>query len=272
MLSAALLVSLAPASIPAVAAAEAADAPTRCGTHAWCDPSLPADVRASMVLAEMTLDEKAAFVGGESLGSNGGLGDTPLSDNPALNRDHTGSSAGIERLGVPAVFYADGPAAVRQGSSTLLPSPTALAATFDEDSARAYGGVIGTEAKLKGNDAVFGPTVNMVRTPLNSRLVEAYGEDPYLTSRTGVGWITGLQGQGVMSVVKHFAGYNSEGQLPFATGSRVTPLDSVIDERTLREIYLPQFEAAVNEAEAASVMCSYNKLNGTYACENGPLL
>lgn len=271
VLTVTLLVSLAPPPGTAQAAATA-DAATQCGTHAWCDPALSPDARAAMVLAEMTLDEKATFVGGESLSSNGGLGDTPLADNPAFNRDHTGSSAGIERLGVPTVYYADGPAAVRQGASTSLPSPTALAATFDEGLARAYGAVIGNEAKLKGNDAVFGPTMNMVRTPKNSRLVEAYGEDPYLTARTGVAWIKGLQGQGVMSVMKHFAGYNSEGQPPFGTGSRVTPLNSVIDERTLREIYLSQFEAAVQEADVASVMCSYNQLNGTYACENERLL
>jgi beta-glucosidase len=134
--------------------------------------------------------------------------------------------------------------------------------------------------RLKGNDVVFAPTANIMRTPLGGRTFESYGEDPALQSRMAVGWIKGVQSQGVIANVKHFAANNQEGQgvsppgSPIGTGvqgSRFTVNENV-DERTLREIYLPHFEAAVKDADVGSVMCSYPRVNGQYACENEHLL
>ena len=121
---------------------------------------------------------------------------------------------------------------------------------------------------------VYAPTVNILRTPLWGRVFESFGEDPFLTGRLGVAWIKGAQGQGVIANVKHFAANNQEGADQAdgcIVGNRFS-VDARVDERTLREIYLPQFEAAVKEAHVGSVMCSYNKLNGAHACANRPLL
>ncbi|HEY7454078.1 MAG TPA: glycoside hydrolase family 3 C-terminal domain-containing protein [Thermoleophilaceae bacterium] len=247
----------------------------RCGDHPWCDTSLSPDQRAQLLLAALTPAERIGLLGGdERTGVQG------------REHAHTGTSDGIARVGLPPTYYSDGPVGPRQGPVTALPIPMALAATFDPRLARAHGAVVANEAKLKGNDVVFAPTVNIMRTPLNGRTFEGYGEDPYLVSRLAVGWIRGAQAQGVIANVKHFAANNQEGYLgPAANESRpgqpVGPppvegnrmlQNSVVDERTLREMYLPQFEAAVREAKVGSVMCSYNRLNGPYACENRRLL
>ena len=164
-----------------------------------------------------------------------------------------------------------------------MPIPMALAATFDPEMARRYADVVANEVKDKGNDVVFAPTVNIMRTPLGGRTFEGFGEDPFLVT-TAVAWTKGAQAQGVMVNIKHFAANNQEGQSPGANqagpasrsgrrprGDRFAS-NSVVGERTLREIYLPQFEAAVKEGHVASVMCSYNRLDGQYACENAHLL
>jgi beta-glucosidase len=133
---------------------------------------------------------------------------------------------------------------------------------------------------------IFAPTVNVMRTPLGGRTFEAYGEDPFLVMSLTVGWIKGAQSEGIIADVKHFAANNQEGDAgpaangnrpgqplgpPPAQGDRLT-VNSIVDERTLREVYLPQFEAAVKDANVGSIMCSYDKLNGQYACENEHLL
>jgi beta-glucosidase len=152
----------------------------------------------------------------------------------------------------------------------------ALAATFSQPLAQAAGTVVGNEARHKGNDVVFAPTVNLMRTPLGGRTFEAYGEDPFPTSRMAVGWIEGAQGQGVIADVRHFAANQQEGQggIPPLTGlegSRML-VDARVDQRTLHETELPAFEAAVKEAHVGTVMCSYNRINGAYGCENDPLI
>ena len=119
---------------------------------------------------------------------------------------------------------------------------------------------------------MFAPTVNIMRTPQGGRTYEAYGEDTYLNAQTTVGWIRGAQGAGVIATVKHFVANNQEGQngappLAAANGGRQL-VDVNVDERTLREVYFPQFEAAVKQANTGVLMCSYNKVNGVYACEN----
>lgn len=246
----------------------------RCGTFAWCDVHLSPDKRASLLLTAMTQDEKVSLLGGDDPFSYGGGAHV-----------HTGTGTGVSRLGIPTTYYSDGPQGPRQGASTGLPSPMALAATFDRATAAQYGAVVAKEVKAKGNDVVFGPTVNIMRTPLGGRTFEAYGEDPYLNTRTTVAWINAAQAQGVLADVKHFAANNQEGDagpagnvyptsLPIGaplTGNRMTE-NSVVDDRTLHEVYLPQFEAAVREAHVATVMCSYNRLNGDYACQNATLL
>jgi beta-glucosidase len=245
-----------------------AGAAGRCGNHPWCNTSLSPDERAGLLVGALTLDEKISLLAGSDAAG------------------HTGASAAIPRLDVPPTYVTDGPVGVRQGSTpaTALPGPTAAAATFSERLAFLHGETIGNEAKGKGNDGVLAPTVNMMRTPLNGRSFEAYGEDPFLVSRTAVGWIKGAQSQGVFATVKHFAANNQEGYDPSGqTGGGTLPLgggsvgaryieNSIVDERTLREVYLPQFEAAVREAHSGSVMCSYNRLNGQYACANKHLL
>src|SRR5204863_8576309 len=223
-------------------AASSAHAAGRCGDHPWCDTSLSPDARAGLLLDALTQDEKVSLLAGDDL--SGGTGGA---------NSHTGTSDGIARVGLPPVYYTDGPVGVRQGSATAMPTPMALAATFDPSMAVRYGDVIGNEAKDKGNDVVFAPTVNIMRTPLGGRTFEGYGEDPFLVSRLAVGWIRGAQGEGVIADAKHFAANNQEGLGPEPppgapiglglVGDRFT-VNAVVDERTLREIYLPAFEAA----------------------------
>jgi beta-glucosidase len=254
--------------------APSAGAAGRCGQHPWCDTSLSPDQRAALLLGQLTMDEKVSLLAGNDL--TGGFTGGP--------NTHTGQSPGVARVDVPPVYYSDGPQGPRQGASTGMPSPMALAATFDPQLAYSYGAVVGNEVKDKGNDVVFGPTVNIMRTPLGGRTFEGYGEDPFLVTRTALGWIEGAQSQGVIGNVKHFAANNQEGADPTnVAGQPSFPLgvgalgdryvsNSIVDDRTLHEIYLPQFEAAVKQAHVGSVMCSYNQLDGQYACENKHLL
>jgi beta-glucosidase len=253
----------------------------RCGdvsVRPWCDTSLTPDERADLLLAQMTPDEKIALLGGDDLGGAAGGEGT-----------HTGTMDGVARLGIPTIYLSDGPAGVRSGSATAMPSPLGLAASFDPHNATRDARVIAAEEIAKGNDIVFAPTVDIIRTPLAGRLFEAIGgEDPYLSTQMSVPWIKAVQGAGLIANVKHYAGNNQEGTGPAANearpgnfavslgalateGSRMQ-IDARIDQRTLREMYLPMFEAAVKRAHVASVMCAYNKLNGPYACENKPLL
>ncbi|GAC1321266.1 MAG: glycoside hydrolase family 3 C-terminal domain-containing protein [Thermoleophilaceae bacterium] len=262
----------------ACAAAPVAGAAGRCGEPAqrpWCDTSLSPDARADLLLGALTPDERISLLGGDDVvGVMGGA------------HQHTGTSNGVDRVGLPTTYYSDGPVGPRQGQATGLPIPMGLAATFDPRLAYAHGSVAANEARDKGNDVIFGPTVNIMRTPLGGRTFEAYGEDPFLDARMTVGWINGAQSQGVIGDVKHFAANNQEGQAgpagslsgpgqplgpPAIQGNRFT-VNANVDERTLREVYLQQFEAAVKEAHVGTVMCAYNRLNTQYACENPHLL
>ncbi len=191
----------------------------------------------------------------------------------------TGTAA--PRVGIPPVKFTDGGLGAGGlgagfGEATAMPAGMALAAGWDSAMAREYGTVVGNEVKNRGFDGVFGPTVNIMRTPLGGRTFEAYGEDPYLAARMASGWILGAQAEGVMADAKHYAANNQEGQLGVPPvqgilGGRLLT-NAIVDERTLREIYFPAFEAAVTESRTATVMCSYNRLNGIYACENHFLL
>jgi beta-glucosidase len=157
---------------------------------------------------------------------------------------------------------ADGPYGVRNdGPATVMAGGIALAATWNPELAQQVGKQIGRDARAKGKFFLLGPGVNIYRSPLNGRNFEYFGEDPFLASRIAVGYIKGMQGEGVSATIKHFLGNNSE----YARNTT----DSIIDERTLREIYLPTFEAAVKEAHIGAIMDSYNLTNGEYMTQNG---
>jgi beta-glucosidase len=165
---------------------------------------------------------------------------------------------GVPRLGIPPLRFADGPGGVNANrTSTAMPAPVALAATFSTPAARRYGVVLGREARALEQNVLLGPHVNLVRDPLFRRNHTTLGEDPLLNARLGAAEIAGIQSQGVLAMVKHLAAYNG-------------PDSVILDERTLHEIYLPAFEAAA-AAGVASVMCGYNRVNGAWSCGNAGL-
>lgn len=244
-----------------------ASAAGRCGdpgSRPWCDTSLTPEKRTSLLLAAMTLDEKFSLMAGDEVSG-------VVTGNPA-----TGTSDGVDRLGIPVLYHSDGPVGPREGEATAMPGPLALASTFDPSLARRTGQAIANEVKHKGNDLVHAPTVEPMRTPLAGRTFETYGEDPLLAARIGADWIEGAQGEGIIGNVKHFAPNSQEGiqgapPLTGSAGSRFVA-DAIIDERALREIYFPAFEAAVRDANVGSLMCAYGALNGKFACESDYLL
>jgi beta-glucosidase len=232
-------------------AATAVPAATRCGSpvqRPWCNQALAPAARAQLLESVMTTSEKIGLL----------------------------TLQGVPSLGLPTIHFSDGALGVRGGTSTALPAGISLAAGFDPFEAYLYGSTVGADAKAHGDDGIYGPTVNIMRTPYGGRAYEAYGEDPYLTASTAVGWIDGLQAQGVMADVKHYVANDQEGQLgvPIVSGTVGGRLfvDIVVDQRTLHEIYLVPFEAAVTLANTATVMCAYNQVNGSFNCENGLLL
>ncbi|HET9073569.1 MAG TPA: glycoside hydrolase family 3 C-terminal domain-containing protein [Solirubrobacteraceae bacterium] len=234
-------------------------APNPCpsqSAHPWCDRSLSPDQRAILFQRAMTLQQEIQFVGGDQ--STGG---------------HTGATYPLANLGLRQIYFTDGPVGPRQGPATAMPIPMALAATWSPALAWAYGNEVGTEARDKGNDFVFGPTVNLMRTPQGGRTYEAYGEDTFLAAHTTVGWVDGAQAAGVLAVTKHFVANDQEGQagvppVSAVNGGRML-VNVNVDQRTLHEVYFPQFEAAVKQAHTGAIMCSYNRVNGEYSCENG---
>jgi beta-glucosidase len=246
LLAGLLLAVLSPA--PSVAHAEG-----RCGSYSWCDTALAPEARAGLMLAAMSRSDKVGILTGQA-----------ASD-----------------VGLPPIKWTDGAVGaggVGSGGSgaTAMPAGMALAANFDPAMASGYGATVGAEVKHRGFDGDYGPTVNIMRTPLGGRTFEAYGEDPFLAGQTAVGWIEGLQAQGVMADVKHYAANNQEGQVGASPlfgvyGGR--PFTNVhADARTLQESEFGAFEAAVTKGHSATVMCSYNLLNGVYACANPSLL
>jgi beta-glucosidase len=228
----------------------------------WVGSTALPSTRADQVLSRMTLAEKLSIVHG-STSAEAFIG-VPGFAPPT----YAGEVAAIPRLCIPALTLEDGPAGVgdKMTGVTQLPAPVAAAATWDTGLVHDYGAVIGAEQRGKGATVDLGPTVNIVRDPRWGRAFESLGEDPYLTSQVAVAEIGGIQSQGVMAQVKHLAAYNQE-------TFRDTLLDNaVVDQRTLHEIYLPAFAAAVRDAGVASVMCSYNYLNGQPACGSPYLL
>jgi beta-glucosidase len=206
---------------------------------------LEADAVAHRLVSQMTLDEKIAMLHG---------------DRDPENLGQAGYLPGVPRLGIPPLRLSDGPAGVRTGRpATALPAPVALAATFSPDLARRYGQVIGQDGRALRQDVMLAPMVNIVRVPQAGRNFETLGEDPLVASALVAAEIEGIQREGLMATVKHFAENNQENARQSVSAD--------VDARTMHEIELPGFEAAV-KAHVASVMASYNKVNGTYASEN----
>ncbi len=252
--SSVLLASLYAQTAPSLAQ----NAPSTTPTAAYKNTALPVEQRVADLLKRMTLEEKATMLSG-----SGWM-----------------ESAPIERLGIPAIKMADGPMGVRSwaGSSaitnssanpvkvetTSFPSGVAMAATWDTALVQREGRAIAQEVKALGRDMILGPTVNINRVPLWGRNFEGYGEDPYLAGQLAVAYVRGVQGEGVIPSVKHFDANNEEFERH--------RIDAMIDERTLHEIYLPAFKAAVQQGDAWAVMSCYNKVNGTHCAESDYLL
>ncbi len=225
-------------------------------TVTYLDPDKPLEERVQDALSRMTLEEKVALTHAQS----------------------KFSSAGVPRLGIPEVWHTDGPHGIRpevlwdewdqagwtNDSCTAFPALVNLAATWDRELSRLYGDCIGQEARYREKDILLGPGINMGRTPLNGRTFEYMGEDPYLAGQLVVPYVQGVQSNGVAACVKHFAMNNQE--------VRRTATSSNVDDRTMYEIYLPAFEAAVKEGGAWAIMGSYNLYNNQFNCHNKRLL
>lgn len=225
-------------------------------TPVYLDPSKPLEERVEDALQRMTLEEKVGV----------------------LHAQSKFCSRGVQRLGIPELWTTDGPHGIRpevlwdeweqaawtNDSCVAFPALTALAATWNPALAELYGRSLGEEALYRGKDVVLGPGVNIYRTPLNGRNFEYMGEDPLLASRMVVPYIKGLQSNGVAACVKHYALNNNE-------VNRHTS-NVIVDDRTLYEIYLPAFKAAVTEGGAWSIMGSYNLYQNQHGCHNKRLL
>ncbi|HTB63868.1 MAG TPA: glycoside hydrolase family 3 C-terminal domain-containing protein [Opitutales bacterium] len=237
-----------------------AQSPSAVDAHPlYLDPAQPIAARVEDLLQRLTPEEKDSLI----------------------HASATFATPPIERLGIPERWMSDGPNGVREeiqrntfsdlyplsnliDASTAFPSGICLAATWNPELAKIAGQAIGEEARARGKDIILGPAVNIERTPLNGRSFEYLGEDPWLSGRIAVGFIQGEQSRDVASSVKHFAANNQETQR--------NSINVNVDERTLREIYLPAFEAAVKEGGALTVMAAYNKINGSFCAEDDYLL
>ena len=200
--------------------------------------------RAMALVSEMTLEEKMSLVAGQ------------------VDGFHT---AAIDRLGIPSIRMADGPQGVRNNTrSTFYPCGMSLAATWNPDIAGEMGKGLALDAKARGVGIMLGPGVNIYRSAHCGRNFEYYGEDPVLASAIACGYISGMQENGVIATIKHFAANNQE--------YKRHAVNSVVDERTLNELYFPVFRDAVQKAGVGAVMTRYNPLNGVHSAENGWLI
>ena len=248
-----LLITLALLATGVATCVTAQDAPRR---HIYLDPDAEIEARVEDALSRMTLDEKIAIIHAQS----------------------KFSAPGVPRLGIAEIWCTDGPHGIRpevlwdeweqakwtNDSCIAYPALTCLAATWNRDAADLYGVSIGEEARFREKDVLLGPGVNIYRTPLCGRNFEYMGEDPYLAAQMVVPYVKGVQRQGVAACVKHYALNNEE--------LHRHTVDVDLSDRALYEIYLPAFKAAVIEGKAWSIMGSYNKYRGTYACHNDRLL
>ena len=223
------------------------------------EPRLTAD-NIPDIIAQLTPEEKAALIVGARSTGFDGVGYTKLYVNGAAGTTHP-----IERLGIPAVVLADGPAGVRikDRPCTKFPIGTSLSSTWNLPLVEEVGTAIGNEVKEYGIDVLLAPGVNLHRNPLCGRNFEYYSEDPVLAGKVAASYINGVQSQGVGTSLKHFAANNQELNRLF--------LDARIGRRALRELYLRNFEIALKESDPWTIMTSYNYINGVYASENRDL-
>ncbi|AIQ24905.1 glycoside hydrolase family 3 C-terminal domain-containing protein [Paenibacillus sp. FSL H7-0737] len=207
------------------------------------------------IIAQMTLEEKAGLCSGLDFWQ----------------------TKAVERLGIPSIMMTDGPHGLRKQKagndhlgifdsvpSTCFPAGAGMACSWDRELIKQVGAAIGEECQAEDVSILLGPGANIKRSPLCGRNFEYFSEDPYLSSEMAIGHIEGVQSQGVGTSLKHFAANNQE--------HRRMSVDAIVDERTLREIYLASFESVVKKAQPWTVMCSYNQVNGEYASENPYLL
>jgi beta-glucosidase len=222
----------------------------------YLDTNQPIDKRVEDLLGRMTLEEKLSQIHGNSMFT------TPA----------------IPRLGIPVRWLTDGPQGVREDVgpfdwrtaghtddyATYMPALCSLASTWNLDLATAFGNVLGQESRKRGKDIILGPIADITRTPLCGRVYEYFGEDPFLNARMSVNYVRGVQTNDVAACIKHFAGNNQE------LGRATVNMD--MDERTLREIYLPPFEAAIKEAGVWTVMGAYTKFRGEHCAYSDYLI
>jgi len=230
----------------------------------WMNPSLAPDLRADLVLKQLTLDEKIQLVHGIGWGPL-----VPGSPVPPDNNGGAGEVLGIPRLGIPSLQQADSAVGIRMAAqqsryATLLPSVLAAASSWDTEAAHLYGDVIGRELRAQGFHQSIGGGVNLARDPRNGRLFEYAGEDPVLAGVTVGHVIRGVQDNHIMGDIKHYALNDQE------TGRTV--VDARVSKKAARESDLLAFELGIRIGQPSSVMCSYNKVMGDWACENDWLL
>ena len=231
-----------------------------CGGSSTPQTSQPSDpdARADWLIAQMTLSEKLQLVHGTG---------TPGNYSLSFPRGGAGYVPGIPRLGIPDLYFADGSVGLGNsvGQSTALPSSIASAASWDVNEAYKYGTVIGTDMRAHGVNVNLGGNVNLIgRDPRDGRTFETKGEDPILAGKITAAHIRGLQDQHILGGIKHFALNDQETSRQYE--------NVVVDERAARESDLLAFEIGIKDSNVQSVMCSYNLVNGTYACENSHLL
>lgn len=249
-----LTVALASAGVAAVQATKTALAASQAAapaakTSAAAKTAGGAQAKIEALVAQMTLDEKISMLHGT---------------NDPNSYGQAGYIPGVPRLGIPPLRLADGPAGLRTAQpATALPAPIAMASTFSPALAKQYGQIIGRDARARHQNVVLAPMVNIIRVPQAGRNFETLGEDPLLASRLVAAEIEGIQREGTIATVKHYAFNNQENQR--------RSVSAEVDEQTGRETELPAFEAAVR-AGVGSVMAAYNKVNGAWAAESVPLL
>ena len=226
-----------------------------CDNQLIDDRNIEVERKIDSLIGKMTLEEKISMIHANS----------------------SFTSGGVKRLGIPELVMSDGPHGVRpehgrdweldndvSDSSTYLPTGITLAATWNPNLGYEFGKVLGSEAKYRGKDIILGPGVNIMRSPLNGRNFEYLSEDPYLSSQMAIGYIKGVQKQGVAACVKHYIANNQE-QMRDTVNVKMS-------ERALREIYLPSFKAAVQDANAFTVMGAYNRFRGEFCTHNDYLV
>ncbi len=213
------------------------------GRPVYRDPQAPIEARVNDLLKRMTLEEKIAQLSGDPSGMS-----TPTN----------------ERLGIPGFLMADGPHGVRRGKATCFPCSLALGASWDPALVERVGTALGREFRGKGRYVALAPCINIIRDPRGGRSFETMGEDPYLIARLAAAYVKGVQSQKVIAVPKHYACNNQENN----RGAN----DVQVDERTLREVYLPGFKACVQQGEAWGIMAAYNKVRGAHCTANRHLL